>query len=120
MSDLATMHDLPALARVSEKLQAVVCTTCHWSSKEAGTPSLKEAPLGEDMFPTWRFLGLYTFILKQFRTCLLSPDGLGTAMNPLIFTPMAAEGWMGPAMCPLLTSLAKLSIILGMSTFGTE
>ena len=54
MSDFAMMQNLPALASMSEKLLADVCTTLHSFSKESGTPSLNEAPLGEDMFPTWK------------------------------------------------------------------
>ena len=56
MSDFAMMQDLPALANMSEKLLAVVCTTFHSLSKESGTPSLNEAPLGADIFPTWKIL----------------------------------------------------------------
>ena len=56
MSDFAMMQHLPAPAKMSEKLLAVVCTTLHSLNKESGTPSLNEAPLGADIFPTWKIL----------------------------------------------------------------
>ena len=56
MSDFAMMQHLPAPAKMSEKLLAVVCTTLHSFNKESGTPSLNEAPLGADIFPTWKIL----------------------------------------------------------------
>ena len=52
MSDFDMMEDLPALASISEKVRAVVCTTVHCFRSWSGIPSLNEAPGGAERFPT--------------------------------------------------------------------